>query len=112
MMLFRLTQSSALSLLIGTFLLRFNGGANTVFMGRFLAGMGVRNGLVITSIEVGLLSVVFFVVELTLSPVMGSLSDRWGRRLFLWLGPLLGIIQATLLFFTPGENTFGYLLCL
>ncbi|HET8846930.1 MAG TPA: MFS transporter [Ktedonobacteraceae bacterium] len=112
MILFRLTQSSALPLLVGTFLLRFSGGANTVFMGRFLAGVGARNGLVITSIEVGLLSVVYFVVELTLSPIVGSLSDRWGRRLFLWLGPLFGIIQVTLLFFTPEENTFGYLLCL
>lgn len=112
MMLFKSTGSSAFPLLVGTFLLRFNGGANTVFMGRFLAGFGSHRGMAITSLEVGMLSVVYFVVELMLSPIMGSLSDRWGRRIFLWSGPLFGLLQVTLLFFTPSENPFAYLLCL
>ena len=105
-------RATAYSLLLGTFLLRVNGGAGTLLVGRFLAQFVPRHGHAITSIEVGLLSVAYFVVELSLSPVMGALSDRWGRRVFLTLGPLVGLIQAVGLFFTPANNPFPYLLCL
>lgn len=54
----------------------------------------------------------FFIVELTLAPVMGALSDRWGRRLFLTIGPVFGLLHVTLLFFTPVRNGLPYLLCL
>jgi MFS family permease len=106
------SRYAALPLLVGTFLLRVNGGANTLLIGRFLAQLTPRHGHTITSIEVGLLAVAYFVVELTLSPVMGSLSDRWGRRVFLAVGPMFGLLQVTLLFFTPNENPFPYLLSL
>jgi len=103
---------TALPLLLGTFLLRFNGGASALIVGRFLAQLTPRHGHPITNIEVGLLSVAYFVVDLSLSPIIGSLSDRWGRRIFLTLGPLFGLLQVTLLFFTPTENPFPYLLSL
>ena len=103
---------TALALLLGTFLLRLNGGASTLLIGRFLAQLVPRHGHIITSLEVGLLSAAYFVVELSLSPVMGALSDRWGRRLFLTLGPLFGLLQVTCLFFTPADNPFPYLLSL
>src|SRR5579859_4201831 len=89
----RRVRASTFSLLSGTFLLRLNGGAGTLLIGRFLAQLAPRHGHVITSIEVGLLSAAYFVVELSLSPVMGALSDRWGRRIFLTLGPLFGLLQ-------------------
>lgn len=104
--------ATTFSLLLGTFLLRLNGGASSLLVGRFLAELVPLHGHTITSVEVGLLSVAYFVVELTLSPVMGALSDRWGRRVFLSLGPLFGLLQVCLLFFTPLENTFPYLLSL
>ena len=81
--------ATTFSLLLGTFLLRLNGGASSLLVGRFLAELVPRHGHTITSVEVGLLSVAYFVVELTLSPVMGALSDRWGRRVFLSLGRCL-----------------------
>lgn len=105
-------RGTAFFLLLGTFLLRVNGGASSLLVGRFLAQFIPHRGYTITSIEVGLLSVAYFVVELSLSPVMGALSDRWGRRVFLALGPLFGLLQVTLLFFTPLENPFPYLLSL
>jgi MFS family permease len=105
-------SSTAFALLFGTFLLRVNGGASSLMVGRFLAQLVPRHGHPITSIEVGLLSVAYFIVELALAPVMGGLSDRWGRRIFLTLGPLFGLIQVTLLFFTPIDNPFPYLLSL
>ena len=41
---------------------------------------------------IGILSALFYVTELTLSPVFGALSDLRGRRIILVLGPLLGVI--------------------
>jgi MFS family permease len=41
---------------------------------------------------IGILSALFYVTELTLSPVFGALSDLRGRRFILVLGPLLGVI--------------------
>jgi MFS family permease len=105
-------SATAFSLLLGTFLLRVNGGASALLVGRFLAELTPQHGRSITSLVVGLLSVTYFIVELSLSPVMGGLSDRWGRRIFLTLGPLFGLLQVTLLFFTPGDDPLPYLLCL
>jgi MFS family permease len=105
-------SGAAFSLLLGTFLLRINGGASTLLVGRFLAELAPLHGRSLTSIAVGLLAVTYFIVELSLSPVMGGLSDRWGRRIFLALGPLFGLLQVTLLFFTPRDDPFPYLLCL
>lgn len=105
-------RRSVVPLLVGTFILRLNGGAGNIILGRFLAELSLRHGRAITNINVGLLSVAFFVTELTLAPVMGAFSDRWGRRLFLTVGPILGLIQVALLLLTPTENPLPYLLSL
>jgi MFS family permease len=47
---------------------------------------------------------------LTLAPVLGALSDRIGRRIFLIIGPLFGLVQVALFIFTPIHNPFPYLL--
>jgi MFS family permease len=41
---------------------------------------------------VALLSAIFYLTELVMSPVMGALSDRWGRKPFLVLGPIFGAL--------------------
>ena len=79
-------------------------------LGRFLAQLSVQGGHAISSIHVGLISVAYFIVELTLAPVLGAVSDRYGRRLFLVIGPLFGLVQVALLVFTPIGNPFPYLL--
>lgn len=103
-------RNAAWPLLVGTFLLRLNGGASSLFVGRFLAGLNPHHGHIITSLDVGLLSTVYFAVELSLSSFMGALSDHWGRKIFLALGPFLGLVQVTLFFFCPTENPLPYLL--
>ncbi len=45
---------------------------------------------------IGSLSALFYVTELTLSPVFGAISDLRGRRPILILGPLLGAIALLL----------------
>ncbi len=107
-----MSRLSAVPILAGTFLLRLNGGASTVVLGLFLAQLAVHAGRLITSVQVGLFAVAFFVTELTLAPVMGALSDRWGRRYFLIIGPFFGLLYVGLLPFTPVDNALPYLLCL
>src|SRR5918912_869497 len=38
----------------------------------------------------GLVAVTFYASELIGAPIFGSLSDRFGRKLFMLLGPILG----------------------
>jgi MFS family permease len=108
----KLFRHSVAPLLIGTFILRVNGGAAPIILGRLLAQLSLEQGHVISNIHVGLIAVTYFVVELTLAPVMGALSDRMGRRFFLTLGPIIGMFQVVLLVFTPTQNPLPYLLFL
>ncbi len=105
-------RRSVTPLLIGTFILRVNSAAAPIILGRFLAQLSSRHSHLVTNVYVGLLSVVFFVVELTLAPLMGAISDRMGRRFFLAVGPMIGLIEVALLVFTPDQNPVPYLLSL
>jgi MFS family permease len=105
-------RKSVAPLLGGTFILRLSGGANTVVYGLFLAKLAPSTGNVITSLQIGLLAVVYYATELALAPLMGALSDRYGRRLLLIIGPLLGLVQQTLILFTPIRQPLPYLLSL
>lgn len=99
-------------LLVGSFLLRTSGGAGTVILGLFLAHLSMHTGILITTIQVGFLSAAFYAVELALAPFMGALSDRVGRRSFLIIGPLIGLVEVALLLFTPVQYPMPYLLSL
>ena len=105
-------RRSAAPLLIGTFLLRTSSGAGPVVLGLLLAHLAQHQGHMITSLDVGLLSVVYYITELALATPMGALGDRLGRRYFLVLGPLLGLVQVALLIFTPTVSPLPYLLSL
>ena len=108
----RLSQRSVIPLLLGTFILRANGAAGSIVLGRLLAQLSAERGHPINNIHVGLISVAYYIVELSLAPVLGALSDRWGRRLFLTIGPIFGLLQVALLVFTPTNNPLPYLLSL
>lgn len=107
-----MSRRSIAPLLVGTFVLRANGGAATIIFGLFLAQLATHTGEAINSLNVGLLSVVYFATELVLAPIMGALSDRLGRRYFLIVGPLVGLIEVTLIPFAPLQNPLPYFLCL
>jgi len=105
-------RGSVTPLLIGTFILRVNGAAASIILGRFLAQLASVHGHSISSIHVGLIAVAYYAIELSLAPFMGAISDRIGRRFFLIVGPIVGLIQVALIAFTPGERAFPYLLSL
>ncbi len=106
------TRYSSIPLFVGTFIQRANSGSSTIVLGLLLASISARTAHQITSVQVGLLPVAYYVTELTLAPFMGGLSDQWGRRRFLIIGPFFGFVQAILLFFTPAVNPLPYLLSL
>jgi MFS family permease len=107
-----MARRSVAPLLIGTFLLRSNSGAITITLGLLLAHISMHSARPITSVQVGLIPVVYYVSELTLSPCFGMFSDRVGRRFFLIAGPLIGLIEVYLLAFTPYDHPLPYLLSL
>ncbi|WP_069803529.1 MFS transporter [Thermogemmatispora onikobensis] len=107
-----MVRRSAIPLILGTFLLRVNTGAGGIVLGLFLARLAIHAGHRITAIQVGLLAVVYYATELTLAPLMGALSDRWGRRLFMMLGPLLGVLVMLLVPLTPAASPLPFLLTL
>ncbi len=107
-----ISRRSVAPLLIGTFILRINGGAGPIILGRFLAQLSSQQNHHISNIQVGMIAVTYFIVELTLAPIMGAISDRTGRRFFLTLGPLIGFAHVALLIFTPTQNPLPYLLSL
>src|SRR5438132_7613601 len=92
-----MSRRSIAPLLFGTFILRANGGAATIIFGLFLAQLASHTNAAITSLNVGLLAVAYYATELVLAPVMGSLSDRLGRRYYLIFGALVGLIQGHLI---------------
>src|SRR5260370_13336232 len=105
-------RGSVAPLLIGTFILRVNGAAASIILGRFLAQLASERGHSISNIHVGLIAVAYYAVELSLAPFMGAISDRIGRRFFLIVGPIVGLIQVALIAFIPSERAFPYLLSL
>ncbi len=80
--------------LLSSFLLRLAGGATAIMLVKYL-NFTVAPAHGTDHIHPGivaLLSAIFYVTELLLSPVMGALSDRWGRKPFLVLGPIFGAL--------------------
>jgi MFS family permease len=108
----KISGRSVAPLLIGTFILRANTGAGSIILGRLLAQLSLEQGHPISNIHVGLIAVTYFIVELSLAPIMGALSDRTGRRFFLTIGPLIGFAHVALIIFTPAQNPLPYLLCI
>ena len=80
--------------ILSSFLLRLAGGATAIMLVKYL-NFGVAAAHGETHIDPGivaLLSAIFYVTELLMSPVLGALSDRWGRKPFLVLGPIFGAL--------------------
>ncbi len=108
----KISARSVAPLLIGTFILRANTGAGSIILGRLLAQLSLQQGHPISNIHVGFIAVTYFIVELSLAPIMGAVSDRTGRRFFLTVGPLIGFAHVALIIFTPAQNPLPYLLCI
>jgi MFS family permease len=73
------------------FLLRCGQSAAGVVLGFYLANLR-REGAPVVAIVAALLLSTSYAVELFTAPALGALSDRFGRKLFIILGPLIGLV--------------------
>ena len=85
------------AVLIGTFSLRFSTGLTGALLVYYLADLEAFGaGREVTAFEVGALTAAFFVAELLLSPLFGVLSDRFGSRPVMQLGPIFGAVAVVM----------------
>src|SRR4051794_40748579 len=80
--------------ILSSFILRLAGSATGALLALYLNRIvAPAHGLDhIDAGTVAVLSAIFYVTELIMSPVLGALSDRWGRKPFLVIGPILGAL--------------------
>ncbi len=85
------------AVLIGTFTLRFSTGLTGALLVYYLAELDAFGaGGEVTAFELGLLAAAFYVAELVLSPLFGMLSDRFGSRPIMQLGPIVGAMAVVM----------------
>jgi MFS family permease len=87
---------SLLSVIVGTFTLRFSTGLTGFLLVNYLADLEQHGGQVVMPLEVALIAIAFYLSELVLSPVFGVLCDRIGIRPVMLLGPAFGAIAAVI----------------
>jgi MFS family permease len=86
-----LVERSLLAVVGGTFTLRFSTGLTGGLLLYYLASLGdLPGGRPVGAFEVGILTALYFLAELILSPAFGVLSDRVGTHPIMQLGPIFG----------------------
>ncbi len=78
-------RGSFLAILLSTLLLRVASRISFVLLGFYLGEHFASATVVALVLEA------FYISELLLSPIVGSLSDQKGRKLFLFIAPMIGI---------------------
>jgi MFS family permease len=89
----------------GTFVLRCASYAAGLIIPVSL-GLRSRTDSEVTAIYASLIGVAFYAAELIGAPVFGALSDRFGRKPFMLLGPIFGGIAIQLLGLTAAIPVF------
>ncbi|MCC6628282.1 MAG: MFS transporter [Chloroflexi bacterium] len=82
---------SLVAALIGTFVIRLDGGIVGQLITLYIADIESRGLLIAGATTLGILALAFYAVELIFSPIMGAKADQYGNRLLLLLGPLFGV---------------------
>jgi MFS family permease len=90
---------SVAACLVGTFVLRMAAAVMGNMIHLYLAKID-REIMPISFTERSAINAVFFLPELFGSPVLGAWSDRYGRKLFVMLGPLTGALAVQITAFT------------
>jgi MFS family permease len=89
-------RRSLLSVLAGTFTLRFSTGLTGALIVFYLADLEAFGAREVSAVEVGMLTAAFYVAELVLSPLFGMLSDRIGSRSVMQYGPIFGAVAVVM----------------
>jgi MFS family permease len=106
------------AVLLGTFTLRFSTGLTGALLIYYLAKLNLHHGIVddllglgpgqaVGPIAFGVISALFYVSELTFSPIFGVLSDRLGHHRVMQFGPFFGIVAAVATWATTNLPLIG-----
>src|ERR1051325_3551950 len=82
---------SLAAVIVGTLILRLSSQTMGQMLQYYLTTIS-DNYFPISYTARGFIIAAFFIPELFGSPLLGSLSDRYGRKLFIMLGPILGAV--------------------
>ena len=96
-----------LAVILGTFTLRLSTGLTGGMLVFYLANLTDYGGSRVDAIAVGALGALFYVSELTGSPLFGILSDRTGHRRIMQLGPVFGAIAVVITALTVNLPLIG-----
>lgn len=91
--------------LSGTFILRCASYAAGLIIPVSL-GLKSRTDTEVTAVYAALIGVAFYSAELLAAPIFGALSDRFGRKPFMLLGPIFGGVAIQLLGITAAIPVF------
>jgi MFS family permease len=98
---------SILSVLLGTFTLRFSTGLTGGLLVYYLAELPSHGGPEVSGTIVGWLTATYFIAELALSPAFGVLSDRLGAHRLMQWGPVFGAVAVIMTAFTTNLGLLG-----
>jgi len=84
------------AVVLGTFTLRFSTGLTGAMLVYYLDDLPRYGGARVDAIVLGLFTASFFAAELLLSPIFGTLADRFGYHRVMELGPAFGAIAVIL----------------
>lgn len=90
----RTTVSIARSLfavIVGTLILRLAAQTMGLMLQSYFEAIN-QNHFPLSHTVTGLITASFFIAEMIGAPLLGAMSDRYGRKLFIYLGPILGAI--------------------
>ncbi len=100
-------ERSIVAVLAGTFTLRFSTGLTGGLLVFYLADLPAHGGPTVSATVVGILTALYFLAELLLSPAFGVLSDRWGAHRVMQHGPVFGVVAVTVTAFTTDFIILG-----
>jgi len=95
------------AVLFGTFTLRFSTGLTGAMLAFYLADLADAGQSGIDAKVVGLLAALFYLAELTLSPLFGILADRLGHHRVMLYGPAFGAIAVVMTALTSNVVVLG-----
>jgi MFS family permease len=89
-------ERSLWAVVLGTFTLRFSTGLTGAMLVYYLDDLPSYGGQRVDAIVLGLFTASFFAAELILSPIFGTLADRFGYHRIMELGPIFGAVAVVL----------------
>ncbi len=96
---------STTACILGNMLLRAGSASATGCIALYLAYLK-REVHDVPAVFLGFLAVAFYTSELVLAPVFGTLSDRFGRKIFMLIGTVLGGVAVLVLPWSPALPIF------